>query len=130
MSKQAIREVEFITEGEHVKTVTDAETARAIGMYKDVYNKIESFDITSTTLPAKRAGFIREAFQAKSHRLKILCFKEYLPNMPEDLDGAQYECGILNMKSNKVELVTSAAIERHYGGVAMLYFNLFRGRTK
>ncbi len=122
MSKTATREVEFYTEGELVKTVTDAETARAIGMYKDVYNKIQSFDITTCILPPKRVGFTRVAIQAKSHKLRILCIKEYLKNAPEILDGAQYECGILNMKSDKFERVD--------GGVPMLYYKLFSEHIK
>lgn len=122
MSRTATKEVEFYTEGELVKTVTDKETARAIGIYKDVYNKIESFNITSHILPAKRLGFVREAYQAKSHRLKILCFKEYLPNVPEELDAAHYECGILNTKTDKFERID--------GGVQVLFYKLFRGRTK
>lgn len=130
MSKQTIREVEFYTEGQRVKVVTDAKTARAIGMYKDVYNKIQSFDITTKTLPAKRPGFVRVAIQAQSHWLRILCTKEYIPNVPEILNGAQYECGILNRKSDHAEMVSPGAIERHYGGVPMLYWKLFRERIK
>lgn len=122
MSRTATKEVEFYTEGKLVQTVTDAETARFIGIYKDVYNKIQSFDIKSCLLPASREGFIRQAFQAKSHRLKIVCFKEYLPNVPEEFDAAHYECGILNTKTDKFERID--------GGVQVLFYNLFCGHTK
>lgn len=130
MSRQATREVEFYTEGKLVKTVTDAETARAIGCYKDVYNKITRFDITACPMPAKRDGFTRIVIQAQSHGLRILCSKEYIPNVPEILDGAQYECVILNRKNNTVDTVPNNVIERHYGGVPMLYYKLFSGRIR
>ena len=122
MSRPAIRNVEFYTDGKLVKTVTDAETARAIGKYNDIYNKINSFSITATKLEPKRPGFVREAILARSHRLKIVCVKEYLPNVPEIMNGAQYQCGILNTRSNKFEQVD--------GGVQVLYYKLFRGWTK
>jgi hypothetical protein len=130
MSKQATREVEFYTDGELVKTVTDKETARAIGAYKDVYNKIQSFDITSCILPGKRDGFVRHAIQAKSPKIKILCIKEYMPNMPEEFDGAQYQCGIMHTKTKQTEVVANGALERHYGGIPMLYYKLFNEHTK
>ena len=121
-NKPLLKNVEFYSDGELIKMVTDAETARAIGMYNDVYNKIQYFTITSQTMKPRREGFVREAFIAQSHRLKIMCTKEYLPNVPQILNGAQYECGILNTKSNKFEMVG--------GGVQVLYYNLFRERTK
>ena len=130
MSKPAIREVEFFTDGQLVKTVTDAETARAIGTYKDVYNKIQSFDISTQSGPSNRPGFVREVYFAQSHRLKIVCIKEFLPDVPEILNGARYECGILNKKSDKLEVVKKNEFERFSGGVPMLYYKLFRGRIK
>jgi len=120
--KPKLKQVEFYSGGELVKMVTDAETARAIGTYKDIYNKINCFIITSYMLKPRREGFVREAFIAQSHKLKIMCTKEYLPNVPQILDGARYECGILNTKSNKLEMV--------HGGVQVLYYNLFREHTK
>ena len=117
MSKQAIRHVEFYSGGKLIKTTTDAETARAIGMYKDVYNKIEHFEITSRILIPKRSGFVRKAFQAQSPRLRIICIKEYLPNVPEILQGATYECGIINKKTQEYQIVQ--------GGVETLYYELF-----
>ena len=120
--KQKFKRVEFYDNGELIKMVTDAETARAIGQFKDICNKIHCFAITSYTLKPRREGFVREAFVAQSHKLKIMCTKEYLPNVPQILNGARYECGILNTKSNKLEMV--------HGGVQVLYYNLFREHTK
>ena len=130
MSRRAIREVEFFTEGKLVKTVTDAETARAISFYKSVYNQITSFNIVARDLPPKREGFVRIARQAQSHSLRILCIKEYMPNVPEFMSGATYDCGILNRKTNQTALVPDYKIERHYGGVPMLYYKLFREHIK
>ena len=120
--KQKLKRVEFYDNGELIKMVTDAETARAIGQFKDIRNKIHCFAIASYTLKPRREGFVREAFVAQSHKLKIMCTKEYLPNVPQILNGARYECGILNTKSNKLEMV--------HGGVQVLYYNLFREHTK
>lgn len=122
MSKQAVKEVEFFADGELIRTTTDPETARDIGMYKDIYNKIEHFTITSRILTPKRAGFVRKAIQAQSHRLRIVCIKEYLPNVPEILDASECECGILNRKTQEYHEVK--------GGVQDLYYNLFNGRIK
>ena len=130
MSRPDTKEVEFITDGQTIKTVTDKETARAIGMYKDIYNKIQNFDISSRMLPSKRVGFVREVFCAQSHRLKIVCIKEYVPNVPEIVASPRYECAILNTKSDKFEMVKNTEIERLSGGVPSLYYKLFCGRTK
>jgi len=122
MSRQAVREVEFYTEGKLVKTVTDAKTAQAIGMYKDIYNKVQYFQVTLHKLTPRRIGFVREVIVAESHRLKIYCTKEYLPDVPEVLSGVQYDCGILNKKTEKIEQVG--------GGVPLLYYKLFREHVK
>lgn len=122
MSRQATREVTFISEGKIIQTVTDAKTARAIGKYKDVYNKIERFKITSNIVPGKIDGFLREEIIARSPRLKIVCIKEYIPNVPEILDSATYKCGILNTKNKKFDIFD--------GGLPMLYYKLLHGRAK
>lgn len=122
MSNIAIKQVEYYTEGRLVKTETDAETARAIAAYKNVYNNINSFDMVSSTLPPKHVGFTREAIVAQSRRLKIVCIKEYLPNVPETIASPRYECGILNTKTGKFESVS--------GIVPMLYYKLFSEHTK
>lgn len=122
MSRQSLRNVEFYTEGKLVKTVTDTETARAIEAYKKVYNTIDKFHITSRTIPAERDDFVQTAILAQSGDLQIICVKEYLPDVPEIIDGAQYSCGISNSKGGKFKNIG--------GGVPVLYYKLFHGRTK
>ena len=122
MSTQKTKTVEFISDGKLVRQTVDAETARAIGMYKSVYNIIQSFDIVYRKITPKRAGFVREAYQAESPRLKIICTCEYLPDAPDGVDNTHYECGILNTKTNSYESVG--------GIVPSLYYKLFRGRAK
>lgn len=119
---EQFKKVSFFTDGKLVELETDVKTARAIGMYKDVYNKIQNFDISSRIIPGKHDGFVREAIVAQSRKLKIVCTKEYLPNVPEALNAARYECGILNTKTNKFEPVG--------GGVPQLYYKLFHGRSR
>ena len=122
MKKEELREVEFFSEGKLIKTLADAETARAIGMYKDVYNKIAHFEIVTRTVDGRQHGFIREEFLARTHKMTIVAFKEYIPNVPEILSGTQYQCGIRNTKSQKFEVFS--------GTIPMLYYKLFRERTK
>lgn len=126
MSKTATREVEYFDDnGQIVKTVTDAATARAIGRYKNVYNTIQSFDVALVNnMPSKyeSQGFAREVIVAQSHRLKIVCIKDFIPNISELIVNPRYECGILNKKTNEFERVD--------GGVELLYYKLFRGHTK
>ena len=122
MSRQAVREVEYIEDGKLVKTVTDATTARAIGRYKDVYNKIESFNISAHLLPSKLQGYVRDVLIARSRRLRIVCIKEHPQNISEKHIDSKYECGILNTKTNEFERVE--------GGVELLYYKLFRGHVK
>ena len=122
MSNSKEKAVQFYTEGELVETVTDPATARLIGIYKDVYNKIGSFKITSRILMPKRTGFTRKAIQAQSTRLRILCTKEYIPNVPEVMDGAVYECGILNLKTNVYQPIDN--------GVQTLFYKLFSEHVK
>ena len=122
MSNSKEKAVQFYTEGELVETVTDPATARLIGIYKDVYNKIDSFKITSRILIPKRTGFTRKAIQAQSTRLRILCTKEYIPNVPEVMDGAIYECGILNLKTNVYQAIDN--------GVQTLFYKLFSEHVK
>lgn len=122
MSKPALREVEYVTEGRLVRTITDAETARAIGMYKDTCNKIHSFNISAHTLPAKNEGFVCEALVADSRTIQIICFKEYKPNIPEIVCRPMYQCGILNKKSREIQSVSNAIPE--------LYFKLLREHVK
>lgn len=124
MSRHAIEEVEYMEDGVLVKTVTDSKTARAIGKYKNIYQCVQSFTVTKHQLTSQYAdkGFVREAILAQSRRLKILCIKDYVPNVPEYIIDPQYQCGILNKKTNKVERVE--------GGVELLYYKLFRGHVK
>ena len=127
MSKTSIREVDFYdAKGNLVKTVTDAETARQIGQYKDTYNKIKSFVIMSYTVQTKQilvnSKFDCNTLVARSPRMQIMCIKEYMSGMPEFMNGAQYACRITNVKTGKHEDLT--------GGVAALYYDLFRGRVK
>ena len=122
MKKEELRNVQFYTEGKLVQTTTDVDTARAIGTYKDTYNKIEHFEIVTRTVDGRQPGFIREEFLARTHKMTIVCFKEYLPNVPELLDGAQYQCGIRNTKSDKFEVFS--------GTIPMLYYKLFREHVK
>ena len=122
MSNSKEKAVQFYTEGELVETVTDPATARLIGIYKDVYNKIDSFKITSRILIPKRTGFTRKAIQAQSTRLRILCTKEYIPNVPEVMDGAVYECGILNLKTHAYQAIDN--------GVQTLFYKLFSEHVK
>ena len=122
MSKQKTKTVKFISDGELIQKTVDADTAQFIATYKNVYHNIQNFDIAHRRIKAKRPGFIREAYQAESSRLKIICTCEYLPDVPEELDSVRYECGILNIKSNEFETVG--------GIVPSLYYKLFRGRVK
>jgi hypothetical protein len=124
MSRQAIEEVEYMEDGVLVKTVTDSKTARAIGKYKSIYHCVQSFTVTKHQLPSQYAdkGFVREAILAQSRRLKILCIKDYVPNVPEYIIDPQYQCGILNTKTKEFERVE--------GGVELLYYKLFRGHVK
>lgn len=124
MSRPAIEEVEYMEDGVLVKTITDSKTARAIGRYNNIYHCVQSFTVTKHQLPSQYAdkGFVREAIMAQSRRLKILCLKDFVPNVSEDIIDPQYQCGILNKKTNEVERVE--------GGVELLYYKLFRGRVK
>lgn len=122
MSKHETKQVEFFIDGKLVQTDVDPETARAISKYKDVYNCVQSFEIATCNVPARRDGFIREAVQATSRKLKIVCTKEYNPNIPETVAPPRYECGILNTKSQQFEAFS--------GVVPMLYYKLFSGRIK
>ena len=131
MSRPAKREVSFYTEGMLVETITDYETAKAIRQYKSVYNQIGSYKIASTFLNSPTDDrFVYEAIQAQSRRLRILCIKKYIPNVPESCDGATYECGIFHLKSKTKELVKKDPVARYYGGVPMLYYKLFREHMK
>lgn len=131
MSKPAKREVSFYTEGMLVETVTDRETARAIRQYKSVYNQIDSYSIASTFLNYNnKDGFVYKAIQAQSRRLRILCIKKYIPNVPETCDDATYECAIFHRKNQTKELIQNTAIEKYYGGVPMLYYKLFSEHIK
>lgn len=124
MSRYAMEEVEYMEDGVLVKTVTDAKTARAIGRYKNIYHCAQSFSVTTYQLPSQLAdqGFVREAILAQSRKLKILCLKDYLPNVPEYICDPHYQCGILNKKTQEFERIVS--------GVDILYYKLFRGRIK
>ena len=122
MSKTETVNVEFYDNGKLVKTMTDIQTARAINKYNEVYNKIQYFDIQSGTVPAKHNGFVCQTFVAKHGDTKIVCAKEFLPNVPEILSCAQYKCGVKNTKDGKFENVG--------GGVQVLYYKLFSGHTK
>lgn len=125
MSKTATKEVEYVSDGQTIKATVDKKTAAAIGQYKSVYNAIQSFDITlCNDMPSKyqNAGFKREVIVAQSRRLKIVCIKDFAPNVPESVIAPYYECGIMNIKTKDYEAVN--------GIVPMLYYKLLRGRAK
>ena len=117
--------------GEWVEIPTpDKKTKEAIQEYKSVYNQINSYQIASVFITPKREGFIRQAIQAQTQSKRILCAKEYLPGVPKEFDCAKYQCAICNLNNNQAELITETPIKRYYGGVPMLYFNLFNKHIK
>ena len=117
MSRQATRQVTYYSDGKPVTKVVDKETAQDIGLYNNVYHQIASYDIKSCTLPSKLDYFVREVLQAQTQRLRIVSIKEYIPNVPEELDSAHYQCGVLNKKTQEYRSIS--------GTVAMLFFKLF-----
>ena len=73
MSRQAIREVTYYSEGKTITCETDIETARQIGEYNDIRNKINSFTIKLCKVPGKQPGFIREQYFAQSQSHPRAC---------------------------------------------------------
>ena len=125
MSKPATKEVEYMSEGQLIKATVDKKTAADIGQYKSIYNCVQSFEVglvDNTPSKYKDQGFLREILVAESPRLKIVCIKDFYPNVSELYISPRYECGIVNKKTNDFKRVTS--------GVDSLYYKLFRDRVK
>ncbi len=122
MKQPVTRKVEFYTNGKKVVIEADLKTARAIDVYKMVYNKVQNFDIKTRTFPGTHDGCICDVILAQSRKFKIVCTKEYIPNVPEIISAPQYTCGIANTRDNKFVNVPC--------GVSVLYYELFRGRVK
>ena len=122
MKEQITRKVEFYADGKKITAEADLKTARAIDVYKIVYNKIKNFDIKARTIPGTHDGWMREIIFAKSHKIKIVCTKEFMPDVPEIICNPRYTCGIANANNNKFVPVP--------GGVSVLYYELFNGRIK
>ena len=122
MKKPITRRVEFYSEGKKIVAEADIKTARAIDVYKMVYNKVHDFDIKTRTIDGTHDGCVRDAIYAQSSKLKIVCTKEYVPNVPEIVCAPRYTCGIANIRDNKFEFVPIT--------VSVLYYKLFSERIK
>ena len=123
MSKQKRVPVEFYIDGELVKQKVDAGTAYAINVYNDIYKNVDTFAIKSETIPGEKRGAIYEEYVAKSPEYTIVCIKKHIPHMPlTACCGPYYSCGVLRNKDKH--------FDSYVGYIPMLYYKLFRGRTK
>lgn len=111
--------------GERVEKEVDIKTKDAINKYyKSVYNEIKNYDIDSGFIrPRSNAtGFVRRAIVAKSPDKTIVCTKEYIKNVPPEIDNAKYECGILDKKTGE--------FQEFSGGVPVLFYKFLNGRIR
>ena len=122
MSKQTACSVQFMEDGRLVKTVVPKETEKAINDYNKVYENINQYKIRTFRTPSKHQEHVCDVVIAQSSEQRIVCIKDFVPNISERIIEPQYQCGILKIGTNDVEHIE--------GGVELLYYKLLHGRAK